>query len=80
VTRNAETFRSLNERIAAEAGVGLEIVCECETEACTERVVITPVEFEEVRRRRGCFIVRPGHETGYVLQRLEGFTIERHPA
>jgi hypothetical protein len=41
--------------------VGLEIVCECGVETCTERVVITHVEFYEVRRHHGWYVVRPGH-------------------
>ena len=58
---NPEVFRSLNERIAAQETTKLEIVCECTAEACTERVVITHVEFHEVRRHRGWYIMRPGH-------------------
>jgi hypothetical protein len=61
VDKNPEVFRSLNERIAAREGTKLEIICECTAEACTERVVITHVEFLEVRRHRGWYIVRPGH-------------------
>jgi hypothetical protein len=59
---NAQVFRNLNERIAAQERARLEIVCECAEEACTERVVITPVEFYEVRRHRGWYVVRPGHQ------------------
>ena len=59
---NAQVFRTLNERIAAQERTRLEIVCECAEEACTERVVITPVEFHEVRRHRGWYVVYPGHE------------------
>jgi hypothetical protein len=59
---NAEVFRALNERIATLERARLEIVCECAEEGCTERVVITPVEFHEVRRHRGWYVVRPGHQ------------------
>jgi hypothetical protein len=62
VVDNAAVFRTLNERIAAQGRAGLEIVCECPEEACTERVVITPVEFYEVRRHRGWYVVHPGHQ------------------
>jgi len=62
VVDNTQVFRTLNERIAALERSRLEIVCECAEEACTERVVITPVEFYEVRRHRGWYVVRPGHE------------------
>jgi len=62
VVDNTQVFRTLNERIAALERSRLEIVCECAEEACTEPVVITPVEFHEVRRHRGWYVVRPGHE------------------
>jgi hypothetical protein len=63
---NPEVFRSLNERIAALHRAGLEIVCECGLETCTERVVITHVEFYEVRRHLGWYVVRPGHSLADV--------------
>ena len=59
---NAQVFRTLNERIAAQESARLELVCECSEEACTERVVITPVEFHEVCRHHGWYVVHPGHE------------------
>jgi len=62
VVDNTQVFRSLNERIAARELRRLEIVCECAEERCTELVPITPVEFHEVRRHRGWYVVRPGHE------------------
>ena len=62
MTDNAEVFRGLNERIATFERSRLEIVCECAVENCTEPVLITPVEFHEVRRHRGWYVVRPGHE------------------
>jgi hypothetical protein len=62
VDGNAQVFRSLNERIAAQELRRLEIVCECSEEACTELVPITPVEFYEVRRHDGWYVVRPGHQ------------------
>jgi hypothetical protein len=62
VVDNMEIFRTLNERIAARERGRLELVCECPAETCTEPVVITPVEFYEVRRHRGWYVVRPGHQ------------------
>ena len=59
---NPEVFRSLNLRIAAVEERRLVIVCECADEACTERVVISPVEFHEVQRHCRWYVVRPGHE------------------
>ena len=63
---NPEVFRSLNLRIAALEERRLVIVCECANETCTERVVITPVEFHEVRRHFGWYVLRPGHELPHV--------------
>jgi hypothetical protein len=58
---NPDVFRSLNERIAEQELRRLELICECDAETCMERVVITPVEFREVQRHRGWYVVRPGH-------------------
>ena len=72
---NPTVFRSLNERIAAQEPPTLELVCECAAESCTERLTITHVEFSEVRRHRGWFVIRPGHD-------LDGAdrVVERQPA
>ena len=72
---NKRIFRSLNERIAALDTRRLELVCECDWESCTEPLAITPVEFSEVRRHDGWFVVRPGHavEDAEVLDRQPGF-------
>jgi hypothetical protein len=77
---NPQVFRTLNERIAARERARLEIVCECAEEACTERVVITPVEFYEVRRHHGWYVVHPGHEwQGRVIERQSGFFVVEKP-
>ena len=79
---NPHVFRSLNQRIAAEAGPGLELVCECENEACTERIVITHVEWSEVLRHDGWFVVRPGHQAAAperVVERQPGFVVVEVP-
>jgi hypothetical protein len=76
--RNEEVFRSLNERIVAREGRRLEIVCECGVEACTERVVITYVEFYEVRRHPGWYVVSPGHlrlEIDHVIVEETAFVV-----
>jgi hypothetical protein len=76
VIDNAQVFRTLNERIAALEQSRLEIVCECGEEACTEPVVITPVEFCEVRRHRGWYVVRPGHERDErVIEKQPAFLV-----
>ena len=79
---NQEVFRSLNERIAAVAPARLELVCECSAEECTEPLRITPVEFSEVRRHDGWYIVRPGHEVvddDQVVERQPAFWVVTTP-
>jgi hypothetical protein len=71
-----QVFRTLNERIASRERTRLEIVCECAQEACTERLVITPVEFHEVRRHRGWYVVHPGHERdAHVIEAQPSFVV-----
>ena len=75
---NTTIFRSLNERIAAQEPPRLELVCECAAEGCTERLSITQVEFSEVRRHRGWFVIRPGHElegADHVVERQSAFWV-----
>jgi hypothetical protein len=44
----------------------LEFLCECDNARCTDRVEVTPEEYEEVRRESTHFLVRPGHEDGGI--------------
>jgi hypothetical protein len=59
-------YRYVNERIAAicrRLGEGaLEILCECGTPSCTERVSLSATEYERVRSRATHFAVLRGHE------------------
>jgi hypothetical protein len=76
VLDNVQVFRTLNERIAAQERSKLEIICECPEETCTERVPITPVEFHEVRRNRGWYVVYPGHERQErVIEKQPAFVV-----
>jgi hypothetical protein len=59
---NERIFRSLNERIAAQGGERLELVCECSAEGCTEKIVAARAEYASVREHPQRFLVRPGHE------------------
>jgi hypothetical protein len=59
-------YRDVNERIAAiSRGLGegdLQILCECGTPSCTERVALAAHEYERIRSRPTHFAVLRGHE------------------
>ena len=65
VGQNQALFREVNERINAlqEArAVWVTIsewVCECADETCTERIAMTPEEYEELRSNATHFVVAP---------------------
>jgi hypothetical protein len=69
--RRQFVFRELNEQIAALAdrfglGTVLELVCECGSRDCLERLVMSPEEYEAVRRFPTRFVLKPGHATSGV--------------
>jgi hypothetical protein len=79
--RNAGTqnfFRSVNERITTinhsmdVPGDGpdrpLEILCECGSPDCAERIELTHAEYERVRSNPTHFLLLAGHETEAVEQ------------
>ena len=81
ISRNAEiqaTYRDVNEGIALiNAGweiPTLELLCECGTADCSERVELTSDEYERVRLEPTHFVLRPGHEVESVehVLRREG--------
>ena len=66
---NEAVFRELNERLrelGERFGVGdnemLDLVCECGTETCTQRIAMSPSEYEELRADPGQFAIVPGHD------------------
>lgn len=79
ISRNAEhqaVFRDVNEGIALiNAGweiPTLELLCECGTAGCSERVELTAEEYERVRAHPTHFVLVPGHQDEtieHVLQR-----------
>jgi hypothetical protein len=85
--RNEDMMRSVNERIAALdksasdwAGPDqqFEFQCECGTNGCDGRVLMTLVEYERARRQRDRFAVVPGHEADEieaVVEQDERFVI-----
>jgi hypothetical protein len=62
---NEDMFRHVNERIVEltdKWGGELELVCECANLDCTQRVVLTLGEYEQLRQDPHHFAVLPGHE------------------
>ncbi len=82
--RNETWFRDVNERLELHAGLRagppptFEIVCECDREACTERIEVGFAAYERVRRDSTAFIVVPGHadtEIEHVVARRDAYEI-----
>ena len=68
-TRNAEIqalYREVNERIASLSGrwgiPTLELLCECGSALCSERVEVVRDEYEAVRAQPTHFVLRHGHQ------------------
>lgn len=65
---NEALFRELNERLsrreqpASSSGGRLKWICECEDEACTERIEMTGREYEELRADPTHFAVFPNEK------------------
>jgi len=62
---NEDLFRHVNERIAelTDKWSGeLDLVCECADSQCTQRIVLTLEEYEQLRQHPHRFAVLPGHE------------------
>lgn len=74
-SRNAHIqshYREVNEGIAL-MGEGwetplLELLCECGTARCTERIEMVPGDYELLRSDPTHFALKPGHEDGSVEQ------------
>ena len=79
-------YREVNEGIAlinAEWDVpALELLCECGTAGCTERIALTHAEYERVRASPTGFVLVPGHEdeaVEHVVRWGDGYVIvENH--
>jgi hypothetical protein len=86
VGQNQALFREVNERINAikEArSVWVKIsewVCECADETCTERILMTPEEYEELRANPIHFAVAPAEmhvfpEAERVVEKRERYWV-----
>lgn len=86
VARNEATFRDANERIvdvATELGRSderLPVLCECAEVRCTEVLLVTASEYEDVRRDPTHFLSAHGHVAnaegwGRVVAENERFAV-----
>jgi hypothetical protein len=62
---NESWFREVNERLEDRAlaveDSRFQVLCECAREECTERILLTIDEYEQVRSSPRSFVVVPGH-------------------
>ena len=79
--RTQSLFRDVNERVREineEFSVGLppgDWVCECADDSCTERLSISPDEYETVRANPKRFAVAPSH----VYPEIEDVVAQHDP-
>jgi len=86
---NEVLYREVNERVRElhdDFGLDeqlIEFVCECARLSCTERIRLTPGEYEHVRASGRRFALVDGHEVPdleAVVERSERFVVvEKHP-
>lgn len=81
---NEALYREVNERVLElEERFGLDrrtvaFICECSRLACSERIELTPEEYESVRASPTRFVLLPGHEDTTIeriLERTERFVV-----
>jgi hypothetical protein len=81
---NEALFRAVNERLkelADRSGTvegGIEFLCECTDELCTERITLGAPAYARVRSDPRRFILVPGHERGdveWVVARDDGYIV-----
>jgi hypothetical protein len=81
---NEAVFREVNERIEELAqrfelgSAPLDLICECGDAGCSERITMSPAEYEELRSDAQQFAVHPGHEipdVESVVARKKGYDI-----
>jgi hypothetical protein len=86
IAENEALFRQVNERVDQlnrSFSVVLDrgdYLCECGNGECTERVALTPEEYERVRAEPTLFVVSPGHaapDIEDVVHHGDGFDVVR---
>jgi hypothetical protein len=81
--KNQALFRSVNDRIAELSerfndDQDLQLICECATEGCTERLEVPLHEYARVRRCPDWFLITPGHifsDAEHVIEHHDGYDI-----
>ena len=78
IAKTESFFRNVNERIAETAArfgsQEAEFMCECDDQACVDRIEIPLDEYEHVRDKSTRFVLKPGHENESVER-----VVEREP-
>ena len=88
VAENEAIFRGVNEQLSKLAGAiatendpnEVEIVCECGTQSCTDRITIPQADYRRTRDDSTLFLLRPGHddpEAETVVDRATTYWIVR---
>lgn len=81
--RTEQLFRKVNEAIAETADGGeIQLICECDDPACTDRLRVPAGQYDRVRRRDSCFLVDPDHvdpAVEHVVEAHPGYTIVEKP-
>jgi hypothetical protein len=75
------------ETVAAEDGqethidagdMPLHFYCECSDENCKQRVILRPSDYNEIHKRRDCFVLVCGHEmpeVERVIRKGDGYCV-----
>ena len=76
MARNEALFREVNERIedvqaGFSAGEGVDFLCECGSDDCTQPISLTLAEYEQIRQNPKHFVVVPGHDVVDVERVVE---------
>ena len=91
VAENEAIFRGVNEQLSKLAGAiatetdpaVVEIVCECGTQSCTDRITIPQADYGRTREDPTLFLLRPGHddpEAETVVDRATTYwTVRKRP-
>jgi hypothetical protein len=76
LAKNESFFRQVNERIKdvgeTFSGDEYDFLCECADPGCTDRILLTNEQYEEVRAKPTRFVLAPGHaspEIEHVVKR-----------
>jgi hypothetical protein len=81
IVKNEVLFREVNERIEEISdGSRTEFLCECGDAECTQPMLLSLREYEELRAEPDRFAVLPGHEeldVEEVVERREGYLVVR---